>query len=245
MSFAERVFKQIPWPIQRRIARLMEWRTDRHARALSAKDAFTQIYARGRWGSNGQSEFYSGWGSHVEEVVDGYVKAVRGFLATLPSKPHVVDLGCGDFNVGKRIRDLCQDYVACDVVPTLIEHNKSKFQDLQVDFRCLDLTVAELPAAEVAFIRQVLQHLSNQQIQQILTKLSRYKYLVVTEHLPSNLDFVANLDKGVGEGVRASRETPSGVVLTAPPFNFKPTRGQIIAQIPARGGVIQTTLYEV
>jgi hypothetical protein len=62
---------------------------------------------------------------------------------------------------------------------------------------CLDAAGIEpLPQAELCLIRQVFQHLSNTQISAILTKLEVLPYIIVTEHQPSDGDFVsANADK--------------------------------------------------
>ena len=90
------------------------------------------------------------------------------FLRTLDYKPDVVDLDCGDFHVGSRLRCLCSGYVACDIVEPLIAFNAKTFEGLGVDFRTLDLTKDELPSGEVVFVRQVLQHLSNDDIARAL-----------------------------------------------------------------------------
>ena len=37
----------------------------------------------------------------------------------------VVDLGCGDFTVGSKIRPLCGAYVACDVAAPVIAWNQA------------------------------------------------------------------------------------------------------------------------
>ena len=64
-------------------------------------------------------------------------------------------------------------------------------------------TKDELPQAEIVFIRQVLQHLSNREIKNALPQIAlKYKYLVLTEHLPESQDFVHNLDKPTGANNR-------------------------------------------
>jgi hypothetical protein len=107
----------------------------------------------------------------------------------------------------------------------------------------LDLTSDRLPEGDIVFVRQVLQHLSNRKIAREAKKLrSRYKYLVLTEHLPGTQDFVHNLDKRVGPDIRIAME--SGVVLTSPPFNLKPRNERKLCQVPEFGGFIVTTLYQ-
>ena len=103
-------------------------------------------------------------------MVDSYVKCVKNFLTNLPKKPVVVDLGCGDFNIGQHFLTLSERYIGCDVVPSLIEFNKKKYISKNLSFVHLDAAKDELPEGEIVIIRQVLQHLSNSQIQEVLNK---------------------------------------------------------------------------
>jgi hypothetical protein len=171
---------------------------------------------------------------------------VENFLKSFEKRPDIVDLGCGDFAVGLQIRGLCANYIACDVVEQLIIYNKEKFKELNVDFRVLDITSDELPVGNVVFIRQVLQHLSNKKISAVLHKLQKYRYIILTEHLPAAVNFDANLDIPIGAGIRlSSGKVGSGVVLTREPFNFKPTRETVLCEVAEEGGIIRTILYEL
>ena len=175
-------------------------------------------------------------------MVGPYVDAVRGFLAGFADKPSVVDLGCGDFNVGARLRDLCGSYVACDIVEALIAHNRERFADLDVDFRQLDIIEDMIPQTDIVIIRQVLQHLSNGQIARALRNITAScRYLVVTEHLPGKPDFRPNVDKPAGGAIRPF--FGSGIVLTSEPFALKVLGERILCEVPELGGVIRTTLY--
>ena len=78
--------------------------------------------------------FFSGSGSHSPQITGGYVRAIVERLSRFPQKPDVIDLGCGDLNIGRQVRSLCAGYIACDVVPALIERNRQAFDDLDVDF---------------------------------------------------------------------------------------------------------------
>jgi len=211
----------------------------------STQQVFENIYETGAWGisTNPLHPFYSGSGSHDIEIVSPYLKAVEDFLFEFEKKPKVVDLGCGDFSIGSRLRHLCHNYIACDIVSPLIEFNKVKFAELGVDFRVLDLTKDELPSADIVFIRQVFQHLSNKQILNALPQIySKYKYVVFTDHLPGTSDFHHNLDIPPGEHSRLQYN--SGVVLTSPPFNIKPTNQKKLCEVQEHGGLIVTTIYQ-
>ena len=134
-------------------------------------------------------------------IVEPYVAALRRYLGEVPEPVNLVDLGCGDFNVGRRLIDVANQTVACDVVPDLIARNRSRFVDPRVTFRVVDAVSDELPEGNVVCVRQVLQHLTNEQIETIVRKLQRYSTWVITEHLPRG-DFVPNRDKRPGRDIR-------------------------------------------
>ena len=152
----------------------------------------------------------------------------------------VVDLGCGDFRVG---RLLCAQgdlrYVGVDVVPDLIAHNRSRFGGPQVEFHCANLIEDELPDGELCLIRQVLQHLTNAEISRVLAKCAKYRAVLVTEELFTKRGSRPNLDITHGPDNRASDN--SGVFLDLPPFSYKTTT---LLEIPIPGDetVMRTVL---
>jgi hypothetical protein len=212
---------------------------------LSTEQIFTKIYERGDWGRSEDAlePFYSGSGSRRGDEISAYVKAITDFIRSFKVKPNVVDLGCGDFAVGSQIRIFCDRYVACDVVPSLIAFNKTRFKGLDVEFKVLDLIEDELPLGDIAFVRQVLQHLSNDRISRFVARVaSSYNFLVVTEHLPSHAKFKHNVDKLTGPGTRMGYE--SGIVLTSPPFSLRPKMEKELCRVNSVDtGVLVTTLY--
>ena len=207
------------------------------------KDAMEQVYAMKLWGNN-DSDFYSGEGSHNPEIVRPYVNVLKTFLTSFNEPLVVCDLGCGDFNVGKELVAYTDKYVAVDIVADLIAYNKEKFKAENLEFHCLDIAINNLPSGDCVLLRQVLQHLSNTEIQSIVTKLANFKYVILTEHLPQG-DFVANKDIISGQGIRLKKQ--SGLNLLTAPFNFKvKDEKQLLSTILKDSkGVIVTTLYTV
>ena len=207
------------------------------------KAAMEQIYSRHLWGGD-DTDFYSGEGSHIPELVDPYIEAVRLFLTSFAQPITVCDLGCGDFNVGKQLAKFTKKYTAVDIVPSLIERNKEQFTDENVEFHCLDLAKDMLPIGDCAIVRHVLQHLSNGEVQSILKKLAKFKYLVLTEHVPGGT-FFPNKEIISGQGIRIKKQ--SGVDILAPPFNFHVLEETQLLKVcleNEKGNVI-TTLYTV
>ena len=207
------------------------------------KEVMIQIYQLHLWGGK-EYEFYSGDGSHDITIIEPYQEVVIRFLQSFDEPLIVCDLGCGDFNVGKKFVSFTKKYLGVDIVPDLIERNKNRFQAENLSFQCLDLATDELPKGDCAIIRQVLQHLSNNEIQKILQKLSAYQYVILTEHLPSG-DFIPNKDKIASQGIRLKQQ--SGINLIESPFYWDVLSSKELLSIelaPGKGKII-TTLYNV
>jgi hypothetical protein len=232
----------------------INWLHQREARRLAdlpVVEAFSQIYERGLWGGE-PDEYFSGFGSRDPRIVIPYVESVRAFADSFQNKLDAVDLGCGDFSVGAQIRSGFDAYRAYDVVPAVIDQNKRKYDSWNVEFGCLDIVEQPLPPGDVVLLRQVLQHLSNAQIAPVVPKLTNYRYVIITEHLPGTADFRANLDMAMGKHMRAGRAAKgrgedSGIVLTAPPFSLPVVSERILCEVADpfnTGTIIRTTLYE-
>ena len=216
---------------------------------LTAEDVFDDIYEKGIWGKDEQMNSTSGTGSHKEEIVGPYVEVVKKIIAE-NNINSVADLGCGDFAVGSLLIDYCNIYNAYDVSKVILDRNRIKYRSPNLKFEKLDLSKDKLPHAEIAFVRQVLQHLSNENIKSFVDQLNiskNFKYLLITEHLPYNPNFVPNKNKPSGPNIRIAIN--SGVILHNEPFNLKfKTMDNVLSINEHTGGfnaVIQTTLYEL
>jgi SAM-dependent methyltransferase len=216
-NLREIVKKIIPAP-------LMRWRRQRIAAreqekfaAKSVADTFTEIYRKNLWGGS-SGEFFSGRGSRGV-YAQNYAGAIRNFIGENQIRS-VVDLGCGDFQVASMFVDESFQYTGCDVVAELVEHLGRTFGSDTVKFKCVNIVTDELPPGDLCLIRQVLQHLSNAEIKQILGKCGQFRYLIVTEHYPAPaLELTPNLDIPHGPEMRLHYN--SAVALDKPPFDLK------------------------
>lgn len=215
---------------------------DNKKKPWPTKKAMEQIYAQNLWGGN-KDEFYSGLGSHNPIIVKPYIEVVINFLKSFQEPITVLDLGCGDFNIGKQILPYAKKYIAVDIAENVINYNKSKFIQENLEFLCLDIAKDALPEADVVIIRQVLQHLSNREVKMILSKLNAFKYILLTEHLPSS-KFEPNKDIISGQGIRLKKQ--SGLCIIEEPFNFKCEKESELLSIELgdKKGVIKTWLYQ-
>ena len=207
------------------------------------KAAMEQVYQLNLWGAN-ETKFYSGEGSHHSNYVEPYITVVSSFLSSFSIPPVVCDLGCGDFNIGRQLVKYSSNYIGVDIVNDLILHNKKIFNQKQLEFRCLDIANDPIPAGDCAIIRQVFQHLSNDEVQQILNKLYQFKFVIITEHIP-NHHFIPNIDILSGQGIRLKKN--SGLDVTAAPFNFKVIDKKQLLKLNVidKDELIVTTLYQM
>lgn len=106
-----------------------------------------------------------------------YIELINQFLKEKAVKK-VVDLGCGDFRIGNQINKEGIDYTGVDIVSALFERNNKIFGKPNVRFACANAVDEELPDADLCLIRQVLQHLSNKDIEAMLNKCRKYKYVI-------------------------------------------------------------------
>lgn len=107
-------------------------------------------------------------------------------------------------------------YSGIDVVPELIEHHKNTVRNPRVRFFCADITNHRLPEGDLCLIRQVFQHLSNDEIAKALDNLANFSWILISEDVPRNPKSF-NRDKPHGPDVRGY--CGSGVYLDKPPFS--------------------------
>jgi len=191
------------------------------------------------WGTDGSHQFFSGVGSRgrtADVYVDTMVPIIAAHLSELNSNATIVDLGCGDFWVGASLLERLPSvkYIGCDVVPELVEYNRKTFGSNRIEFRLLDIVSADLPIGDVCLVRQVFQHLSNQEIACTLPKLQKYRHVYVTEAQPIVREGKINPDKPTGNNVRYDWTTGSGrgVELDQFPFNLDVDE---VCRVPGHG----------
>lgn len=188
---------------------------------MDRKETFDYIYQKKQWGWKEEElkhEYYSGEGSHNEKLVEPYCEMIRNFISQ-NNISTVVDIGCGDFNVASKWLNEDIAYSGIDIVQGLIDHNNEKYSTNNIHFYCLDVVEADLPDAELCLIRQVLQHLSNEEVSIILKKIEKYKYVIITDHITKKeIASEYNVDMAHGGSIRA--EFKSGLYFDEDPFNL-------------------------
>ena len=186
----------------------------------TVEEAFTGIYQHQRWGRGA----WSGEGSDPTRL-ERYIRLLQQFIRER-GITSVVDLGCGDWQFSRQIDWSGVNYIGIDVVPTLIQQLNTNYARNGVCFVHGNVVTCDLPAADLAISKDVLQHLPNELVLQFLGRLRRFKYAILTndrkQYYPSWRDVwnfrrvymtVPNSEISTG-GYRPIR-------LREPPFNLK------------------------
>src|SRR5947199_10616654 len=108
-------------------------------RNLHLSEVFRKTYQEKRWGDE-NGEFYSGPGSYGE-ITGVYVDFIVSYIQKNQIKS-VVDLGCGDFNIGRQITQRLPEikYTGVYIFEEIVQHNNSKYSSTNVSFYRIDTT---------------------------------------------------------------------------------------------------------
>jgi tetratricopeptide (TPR) repeat protein len=151
----------------------------------NALKVFTNIYERGVWGNNGNSEYKgsSGDGSAVENNQE-YITFIKEFIKDKQIQS-VCDLGCGDWKCGNLIYDNSNViYNGYDAYDKLIEYNQKAFGNQNIKFTHLDFLNLpnKIKPADLCIIKDVLQHWPLNSIYTFLDLIynsNKFKYIVI------------------------------------------------------------------
>jgi SAM-dependent methyltransferase len=212
----------------------------RKVRQLDVPEAFDEIYRKGYWGLATPSGHgsYGLWAEAFSRIILDLVER-EGIR-------HVVDVGCGDFNVGRQIAPAVETYTALDVSGYIIERNRKAFAFDNVTFRQFDLLKDSPPSGDLIFVRQVLQHLSNDQVETALRNLEKCtaSRIVIAEDVSDRSLVNPNVDLETHSvGTRAN--VGSGLVLDQPPFSRRIRKIAMIDHEKADHGATRLFIFEL
>lgn len=167
---------------------------------------FTQVYDTDAWRRAGTS----GPGSAIQ-----HTEAYRAFLQQVLRNyriSRVLDLGCGLWEHLAAVDWTgVEEYLGVDPVKSVIARNKQLPLRANFKFQCgLIDDVAELASYELVIVKDVMQHLPNSIILELLEKLKVVRYALITNDISPG----ANTDCVIGEFRKMDMEKP--------PFNLVP-----------------------
>jgi SAM-dependent methyltransferase len=138
----------------------------------SLEDYLVQSHAEGGWGRG------SDVGSRPEHTLR-YRRVLQRFLACHEPK-RVLDLGCGDWQIGKLIDWSGIDYTGIDVLDAVIARNQARHSQPNLHFLAGDFRHMDLPPADLVILKDVLQHWTREEIEPFLPRLQGYPFALIT-----------------------------------------------------------------
>ncbi len=209
-----RIATFIPQKILQRLRALRAAWQMKQAGSKDVKNVFREIYMHHRWGKSDDG-FFSGLGS-LDENTRPYVAYVNQFMHE-NNITEVVDCGCGDFRVGRQLFLEGRKYVGIDVVDEIIKKNHEIYATKNIEFRELNIIEDDLPDGQLCLIRQVLQHLSNDSIINVISRLRKFRYIIITDAQLKQISKF-NIDIKNFGGTRV--DFGSSLLLEEEPFNL-------------------------
>jgi hypothetical protein len=143
--------------------------------SLSHEEVFSKIYTDGYWGINETPK--SGSGS-IPAAAAPYVDLVARFIRERKIST-VLDIGHGDWCMweGYKFEDV--SYIGIDVFSDATEFLRNQYGNKSRQFLTINAVTEELPEMQICLIKDVLQHLPNDDIIGILSKLEKFDYLII------------------------------------------------------------------
>lgn len=168
------------------------------------QERFEEIYARNEWGHG------SGEGSLIAHT-EAYIQFINQFLGER-SIESVVDMGCGDWQFSKYISWGSAKYVGFDVVKSVIERNCQAYSTDTITFSHYSGNPSDLPGADLLIVKDVLQHLSDEEVLRFIPFLRNFRYALLTNCVDP-------------KGPTVNRDIQTGgcryLDLRLPPFNLE------------------------
>lgn len=156
---------------------------------------FTDIYNNLSWGDKHCRDFSgsSGPGSFLDSNSQ-YISFLQKFINDHNLKV-IVDVGCGDFEIGKYIYDdLDVYYFGYDVYKDIIHYDmNNNLPEYKYHFNVLDCynNMKDLPLGDLCVIKDVFQYWSNNSINVFLNYLvqhKRFKYILIVNSCGQQMD---------------------------------------------------------
>jgi len=121
----------------------------------------------------------------------------------------ILDLGCGDWRLGKILNITNKKYIGVDVSTIIIEEIKHNAKE-NIVFIADDMETMIFPKVDLIIIKDVLQHLSNNSVKLIMSKImNSCNYALICNDIGEN----ENIDILPGEH--------RNLDLSKAPFNYE------------------------
>jgi hypothetical protein len=143
---------------------------------VERESVFSKIYLEKLWGSGTEFEPLSGAGSNPD-VARPYVNFVQSIIGKFKIST-VLDVGHGDWAMWRDYKFEDTNYIGVDVAHGLSAQNTKNFGSKNIQFLQISADYS-LPDADLLLCKDVLQHLSLDDIDAFLSQLSRFNYVII------------------------------------------------------------------
>lgn len=142
------------------------------------KQIFSDYYSNNYWDNE---DSRSGPGSDIKQtqkLIDDLPEILNKFEVK-----SILDAPCGDFFWMKNVDLTGIDYTGTDIVDELIKRNNEQFGKAGITFKVIDLIGDTIPKVDLIFCRDLLVHLPDQKVSQVLKNFvnSGSTYLLTTD----------------------------------------------------------------
>ncbi len=149
------------------------------------ENIFTNIYESSLWGNNEFDDYpgSSGPGSTIE-YNKKYIEIIKKIINDNNIKK-VVDLGCGDFRIGRILYDnLDVQYTGYDTYKKIIDYHTTQYSEPKYTFKHLDFYTNKesIIEGDMCILKDVLQHWTTEQIyvfMDYLRESKKFRYILL------------------------------------------------------------------
>jgi SAM-dependent methyltransferase len=164
------------------------------------KEIFDNIYKQSIWG------YKSGPGSAPNYAMT-WITQVNKFLDKEDIKT-VLDIGCGDWRVGQKLKLENKQYTGIDISSVIIDDIKHNATN-NIKFINVDIEEYDIPQTDLILIKDVLQHLPNSSIINIVNKIIKScRYAIICNDI--SIENIGDIEPGGHRAINLLKE----------PFNF-------------------------
>lgn len=162
--------------------RLWQGKNVNHLFLRTRGERFSAIYTNKVWLNERSDGALSGLGSELART-NTVRQQLPSLLANLGVRT-LLDIGCGDWNWMRELRLDCE-YIGADIVNAVIARNAELYTSDKVRFVCLDAVEDTLPESDAVLCRDVLFHLSFEDINHALANVcrTRARFLIATSDM--------------------------------------------------------------
>ena len=170
---------------------------------MDNEKVFTEIYNKNIWGDGSSHSPRSGYGSKPENAKP-YAQFVQSIIKSYSIKS-VLDIGHGDWAMWSDYKFEDVRYIGIDIAVGLSEKVSHEFASSNRSFFHTSVFKSGLPKVDLVISKEVLQHLSNQEVIKKLKEINNNKYLILSNARYSDKRILQKIKYFIQPRIRLSK----------------------------------------